>query len=363
MDFQDDTDVMIPYDDDQPELSSSEITYNPAFDGPPDPRDFGVDDPYEEPRSSAPFDFQYDEEEEELETKEGEVTGRKLYKVKGAHHWMTSPEKARSVHRRLRMGSVNAKRRAKGRQPLSFKEENQEEAQGQFKTQWGPAFRRYLNDEDTVEVEQEEKRMRFTLPKKGSATEHADDCPDCFGTGMDFPRLKGDCKTCNGSSKFSKEEEQEMNVTDDPDKVARAKEARDEALAVRDKALAARDKAKQQQGDKFSTDDKERVEKDDLDVEGEGGNEEWDDPDYQGSIRTIPNAHLVHKRQQEDGTFDELWIYNIADDFKKELKIRRAILAGTDIPINKMKSPDGSQTYELWTVGNGQMLMIRGLPN
>ena len=33
MDFQDDTDAMIPYDDDQPELNSSEISYNPAFDG------------------------------------------------------------------------------------------------------------------------------------------------------------------------------------------------------------------------------------------------------------------------------------------------------------------------------------------
>ena len=56
-------------------------------------------------------------------------------------------------------------------------------------------------------------------------------------------------------------------------------------------------------------------------------------------------------------------IIGVTVGFKKELKIRRAVLAGTDIPINKMKSPDGSQTYELWTVGNGQMLKVQGLPN
>lgn len=93
------------------------------------------------------------------------------------------------------------------------------------------------------------------------------------------------------------------------------------------------------------------------------GDGEWDDPDYQGVIRHVPRAHLVHKRQQEDGTFNELWIYNIGNDFKKELKIRRAILAGTDIPINKMRSPDNTQSYEIWTAGNAQMMMIKGLPN
>ena len=96
---------------------------------------------------------------------------------------------------------------------------------------------------------------------------------------------------------------------------------------------------------------------------GDDETEEWDDPDYQGVIRTIPDAHLVYKRQQEDGTFNELWQYNIGKDFRKELETRRAILAGTDIPVTKMASPDNNQTYELWTAGNCQLLNIRGLPN
>lgn len=88
-----------------------------------------------------------------------------------------------------------------------------------------------------------------------------------------------------------------------------------------------------------------------------------DDPDYQGFIRTVPNAHLVFKRQQPDGTFNELWIYNIGNDFRKELEIRKGILAGTDIPLNKMKSPDGGQMYELWTAGNAQLMHITGIPS
>lgn len=242
---------------------------------------------------------------------------------------------------------------------LDFDYEQEEERT--FKTKWGSAYRKWLNGDDF-----EEEEITTSLPKKGTSTEHADDCPDCFGTGMDFPRLKGDCKTCKGTCKVSTEEEEEgddLNFTDDPDKVARAKKIRDKARAARDKAHEQRDKAKEKNaGEDFGGEDELGDIEDEGGVEGEGS-DEWEDDDKQGVIRTIPNAHLVYKRQQEDGTFDELWHYNIGDDFKKELKIRRAILAGTDIPINKMKSPDGSQTYELWTVGNGQMLKIQGLPN
>lgn len=101
----------------------------------------------------------------------------------------------------------------------------------------------------------------------------------------------------------------------------------------------------------------------DVAIDDEDMDQEWDDPDYQGIIRTVPNAHLVYKRQQTNGTFEELWQYNIGKDFKKELEIRRAILAGTDIPQMKMRSPDGSQAYELWTAGNCQLLRVIGLPN
>lgn len=87
-----------------------------------------------------------------------------------------------------------------------------------------------------------------------------------------------------------------------------------------------------------------------------------EDPNRQGVIRTVPKAHLVYKRQTSDGTYEELWIYTTGGSMQDELTIRRAILAGTDIPANKVKSPDGSQSYEIWTVGNGQLLNIKGLP-
>ena len=71
----------------------------------------------------------------------------------------------------------------------------------------------------------------------------------------------------------------------------------------------------------------------------------------------------MYKRQDEEGTYEELWIYKLKDQVKDELEIRRDILAGTDIPQNKMKSEDGTQEYELWTSGNVQWLNIKGLPN
>lgn len=116
--------------------------------------------------------------------------------------------------------------------------------------------------------------------------------------------------------------------------------------------------------DDFEMEDGEGFE--DFDVTDDFGDlddEEVDDPDRQGLIRVVPNAHLVYKRTSEDGTFEELWIYNIYDSFDDELEVRRAILAGTDIPQNKMASPDGSQRYEIWTAGNGQLLHITGLPS
>lgn len=87
------------------------------------------------------------------------------------------------------------------------------------------------------------------------------------------------------------------------------------------------------------------------------------DPNRAGIIRTVDNAHLVFKRQSEDGTYDELWIYNIHSDTNDEMDIRRDILAGTDIPAKKTKSADGKQQYIVTTMGNAQMLKITGLPN
>lgn len=111
-----------------------------------------------------------------------------------------------------------------------------------------------------------------------------------------------------------------------------------------------------QQDDQFG-DDQQAPSPDELDPE------EPQDPDKQGIIRTVDDAHLVYKRQTPDGDYEELWIYNIDRDLKNELEIRRNILAGTDIPQGKTKSDDGSQHYNLVTLGNAQLLHIQGLQN
>ena len=119
--------------------------------------------------------------------------------------------------------------------------------------------------------------------------------------------------------------------------------------------------------DPTGTEDKMDVDWDDseqLDHDEFGTlDDDQDDPDRQGLIRVVPGAHLVYKRASEDGTFEELWIYNTEDQFDTELQTRRAILAGTDIEKNRMKSKDGSQSYELWNAGNAQLIKITGLPS
>jgi len=93
------------------------------------------------------------------------------------------------------------------------------------------------------------------------------------------------------------------------------------------------------------------------------GDEQAQDPNKQGVIRRVPNAHLVFKRETEDGGYEELWAYNVGANFKDDAKIRGHILAGTDIPIEKMQSKDGTQYYDIWTIGNVQMMNIKGLQN
>lgn len=105
----------------------------------------------------------------------------------------------------------------------------------------------------------------------------------------------------------------------------------------------------------------------DLDPEAEDAIEDItdaaiQDPDRQGLIRTVKGAHLVYKRETEDGTFEELWVYN-SNDMRQESETKRAILSGTDIPPNKLTSPDGSQSFELWASGNVEMMIVRGLPS
>ena len=97
-----------------------------------------------------------------------------------------------------------------------------------------------------------------------------------------------------------------------------------------------------------------------LDLEGQV--QDAGDPNRQGVIRTVPNAHLIYKRENEEGTYDELWVYNTSSSLKDELETRRNVLSGTDIPPRKTKSEDGSQSFTLTTMGNGQILQITGLP-
>ncbi len=124
------------------------------------------------------------------------------------------------------------------------------------------------------------------------------------------------------------------------------------------------------QSDEFAEDDfgdDEFAEEDSIDPNEEKElsqvvNKATENPNKQGAIRTVSNAHLVYKREQKDGTYEELWMYKI-DDMRKALDIRRDIVAGTDIPVNKMTSPDGDQSYTIWSVGNVEMLNIEGLPH
>ena len=88
-----------------------------------------------------------------------------------------------------------------------------------------------------------------------------------------------------------------------------------------------------------------------------------ENPDKQGIIRTIKNAHLIYKRQDGDGTYVELWVYNISKGYKDEYHIRNAILDGTDIETKTGSSPDNKQKFELWTIGERQFIQVTGLPN
>jgi hypothetical protein len=59
-----------------------------------------------------------------------------------------------------------------------------------------------------------------------------------------------------------------------------------------------------------------------------------------------------------------MWVYNLGDQGERDAaKVRSAILAGTDIPETEIDSEDGSQSYDIWTAGNAQVLKIDGLPN
>lgn len=102
-------------------------------------------------------------------------------------------------------------------------------------------------------------------------------------------------------------------------------------------------------------------------IEGESNevgdaNDPNSDPNYQGQIRSVTGANLVYKRQVQDGSYDELWIYSIGKDMVAEFAIRKAILSGTDIDPNTLDSDDGTQRAKSKSIGNIQFISISGLP-
>lgn len=86
------------------------------------------------------------------------------------------------------------------------------------------------------------------------------------------------------------------------------------------------------------------------------------DPDKQGVIRTIDGAKLIYKRKSDDGAYEELWVCGSTNP-RRAYKIKRDILAGTDIDNDQQSSTDSSQRQEIWNVGNVQFVKISGLPN
>lgn len=96
---------------------------------------------------------------------------------------------------------------------------------------------------------------------------------------------------------------------------------------------------------------------------GPDGQGDEEDPDKQGTLRKVKGARLTFKRQMPDGTFSEMWVYNVGEGIHDTLTVKRAILSGTDIPDNHFESADGKQRYKIVTMGNAQIIKIEGLPN
>lgn len=122
--------------------------------------------------------------------------------------------------------------------------------------------------------------------------------------------------------------------------------------------------------DEFSFGDDSDIEKEGEDFFDEDGEdsefgEEDGEPDRQGDVRYVKGAHLVFRREDpEEGTFEELWIFNTGKDaVRKSDSILRDILSGTEIDPSQIRSEDGTQTYSAWSVGNAQMVHVKGLPS
>lgn len=80
----------------------------------------------------------------------------------------------------------------------------------------------------------------------------------------------------------------------------------------------------------------------------------------EGPARRVPRAKMLWKKKEDDGTFTERWMY-LAQSIDDLVSIKRKILAGTDIPVNKTMSPDGKQGFVLEQFGDIVWITINGV--
>ena len=131
---------------------------------------------------------------------------------------------------------------------------------------------------------------------------------------------------------------------------------RDTDDATDDQNVAADDQQLgDEQDDEFTDPDQQPQDGDD---EFGDDDEEQGDPDRQGDIRTVPDAHLVYKRKNENNLYDELWIFKLNQHDSWTMKTYGAIMAGTDIPKGSTSSGDSSQTVERWEVGDPKNTLV-----
>ena len=152
------------------------------------------------------------------------------------------------------------------------------------------------------------------------------------------------------------EEAPEAEESDEAEKTHKSEHVKDDVAAVEDEEDFPGEEDTETEFQSDETDDNLEKNIDDI------VDTATENPDKQGNVRTVPGAHLVYKRKNEMGTYDELWIFP-SSEIKNSLKIRNAILSGTDIPPNKTTSPDDKSSYNVWSAGNCELMNITGLPN
>lgn len=115
----------------------------------------------------------------------------------------------------------------------------------------------------------------------------------------------------------------------------------------------------------FDLNDENDQEKDEfkLDLNDEKPDSFSNSESDEGILRTVPKASMIYKREQQDGTFEEMWIYNTTKDNRRDQQIYNNIVSGSDIPQGGSQSEDKTQGVETWAIGNVKMVLLTGLTN